>query len=127
MTTVSIVKEGTETPSQQVIRSATAETTVTDARGRTITLKKPGILAQYRLVEMMGDSASNETYMNMILPVLFVSAIDGEAVLAPNTKREIEALIQRLDEEGIAAVVAGVQEKFGAQVSVEAGKAAVKK
>lgn len=126
MTQVTIVKES-ETPSQQVIRSAAAEVTVTDVRSRTILLKKPGILAQYRLVEIMGDAAANETYMNMVLPVLFVSAIDGEAVIAPQTKREVEALIQRLDEDGIAAVVTGVRDKFGAQVSVEGGKAAVKK
>lgn len=126
MTTVTLTKDG-ETPSQQVIRSATAEHSVKDARGRTITLKKPGILTQYRLVEMMGESAANETYMNMVLPVLFVSAIDGEAVMTPNSKREVEALIQRLDEDGIAAVVNGVQDHFGAQVSAEVGKAAVKK
>lgn len=126
MTQVTVVKE-TDTPSQQVIRSATADVGIKDARGRAITLKKPGILAQYRLVEMMGESAANETYMNMVLPVLFVSAIDGEAVMTPNSKREVEALIQRLDEDGIAAVVNGVQDNFGAQVSAETGRAAVKK
>jgi hypothetical protein len=71
------------------------------------------VLAQYRLIEMLGESASNEVYMNMILPLLFVSAIDGEPVLI-GKKSELEALIQRLDAEGISAVIAGVQEHFGA-------------
>lgn len=124
MTQVTAAKE---TPSQQVIHNAMAETNVKDARGRTITLRKPGILAQYRMVEMMGESAKNDVYMDMVLPVLFVTAIDGEPVVQPAKKSEVEALIQRLDEDGIAAVVVGVRDKFGVPVSADGGKTAVKK
>lgn len=114
-------------PSQEVIQTATQEHLITDARGRSITLKKPGILAQYRLVEAMGaESAKNEVYMGMILPVIFVAAIDGVQVVAPSNKAQIEALIVRLDEEGIAAVAQGVQDHFGAQ-DPEADKEALKK
>ncbi len=88
-------------PSAQIIAKANAEAIVTDARGRTIKLKKPGVLAQYRLIEALGDSAKNEVYMGMVLPLIFISEIDGDVVFQPNTKREVEALIQRLDEEGI--------------------------
>lgn len=114
------------TPSQEITRAASAEHNVKDARGRTITLRKPGILAQYRLIETMGESAKNEVYMDMVMPVLFVSAIDGEPVPAPMKKSEVEALIQRLDEDGITAVVTGVRDKFGAPAS-DGGKTAVKK
>lgn len=113
------------TPSDEAVAKATAAVSVTDAGGRTIVLKKPGVLAQYRLVEMMGDSAKNDVYMNMVLPLIFVTSIDGDPVAMPSTKRELEALIQRLDEDGIAAVVAGVQEHFGAP-DPEKDKAAVK-
>lgn len=113
------------TPTEQVIAKASAEVTVHDARGRAITLKKPGVLAQYRLIEMMGDSAKNEVYMSVVTPLIFVSAIDGDAVAMPANKREVEALIQRLDEEGVAAVVNGVQEHFG-QTDPEKDKAALK-
>ncbi len=87
--------------------------TVTDTRGRVITLKKPGALAQYRIVEVAGDSAANGTYMAMVLPLIFVTAIDAEAVYQPTSKMQLEALIQRLDEDGIAAVMKGVSADFG--------------
>lgn len=95
-------------------QSPTAEIQVQDARGRTITLRKPGVLAQYRLVEALGEVAKNVTYVDMIFPLLFVTAIDGATVPMPAKKSEIEALIQRLDEDGIAAVMTGVQDKFNA-------------
>ncbi len=85
---------------------------VTDSTGRVITLKRPGVLAQYDLVEALGDSARNETYMGMVMPLIFIVAIDGEAIAAPDTKAEIKALIKRLDEAGVAAVMTGVGENF---------------
>lgn len=100
-------------PSEQVIQKASAESMVSDKRGRVITLKKPGVLAQYRLIEILGDSAKNETYMAMVLPLIYVSAIDDDPVYQPAKKSEVEALIQRLDEDGISAVMAGVAEHFG--------------
>lgn len=101
-------------PSQEVVAAANAEVTVPDAKGRQIVLKKPGILAQFRLVELMGDSAKNVVYMNMILPLIFVTSIDGDPV-AKSTKAQIEALIQRLDDEGVEAVAEAVQKNWGKQ------------
>lgn len=114
-----------KTPSAQAVAKAAVEASVTDARGRAIVLKKPGILAQYRLIEALGDSAKNEVYMGMVLPLIFVASIDGDQVFMPNTKREVEALISLLDEDGVSAVVNGVQEHFG-QSDPERDKAALK-
>lgn len=100
-------------PSAEVVAKASAEISVTDARGRVITLRKPGVLAQYRLIEILGDSAKNEVYWTMTFPLIFVTKIDGDAVSMPISKREVEALITRLDDEGVSAVVHGVQESFG--------------
>lgn len=111
-------------PSQQIVDQAKAEVTVTDAKGRAIVLRKPGVLAQFRIVEMLGASASNQAYMGMVLPLLFIGSIEGEPVIM-NTKRELEALIQRLDEAGISTVHAGVQAHFGDQ-DPEADQAALK-
>ncbi|MBB5189602.1 hypothetical protein HNQ50_000312 [Silvimonas terrae] len=82
--------------------------TVTDSAGRQIVLKKPGVLAQYRAVEAMGASAENRVYMQMVLPIFYVQMIDGLPVATPSTKPQIEALIQRLDEHGLAAVIDGM-------------------
>jgi hypothetical protein len=116
----------TVNPSEQVIAKAVAEVTITDARGRSIKLKKPGVLAQFRLVEILGDTSKNETYMNMVLPMIYVAAIDDEPVYQPASKREVEALIQRLDEDGVSAVISGARENFGAS-DPEADKVALKK
>lgn len=112
-------------PSDELIAQATAEVIVTDAIGRRLTLKKPGVLAQYRLVDILGDSASNQVYMNMVLPLIYVTQIDDDAVYPPMKKSEVEALIQRLDEDGINCVMQGVQDNFGAR-NLEEDKQALK-
>ena len=122
MTTVTL----NETPSELAVKPAQTEFSVIDANGRVIKLKKPGILSQYRLVEALGESAKNEIYMGMVLPIIYVTAIDDDVIYQPSSKREVEALIQRLDEDGIAAVMAGVNEHFNAQ-NIEAEKEALKK
>lgn len=113
-------------PSAEVVAKAQQEFTAVDTAGRTITLKKPGVLAQYRLIELVGgEAAKNEVYMAMILPLIFVTAIDEDAVFMPSSKRELDALIQRLDEHGIAAVANAVSIHFGAS-DPEADKAELK-
>jgi len=93
-----------------------------DAQGRILTLKKPGVLAQFRLVEALGDSAKNETYMGMVFPLLFVSAVDGEPVPQPRSKGEVEALIQRLGDDGIAALMVEIPKHFGAEAQADTAK-----
>lgn len=111
-------------PSEELVAAAKAEAEVLDARARVIKLRKPGVLAQYRLVETLGESASNQVYMSMVLPLIYVASIDGVPTNARN-KMQIEALIQQLDEEGIKAVMEGVQEHFGSP-DPEADKASLK-
>lgn len=115
-----------KTPSEQVVAKAAESFTVTDARGRVIVVKKPGVLAQYRLIETLGASASNETYVAMVLPLIYVAAIDGDTVLPLGRKSEIDALIQRLDEEGLSAVMQCVSDNF-AKADPEADRQALKK
>jgi hypothetical protein len=112
------------TPSAELLAAAKQEAEVIDARARVIKLRKPGVLAQYRLVETLGESASNQVYMGMVLPLIYVASIDGAPVSARN-KMQIEALIQQLDEDGIKAVMEGVTEHFG-NPDPEADKAALK-
>lgn len=113
------------TPSQQLVKAADAAITIETPNGLTITLKKPGVLSQFRLVKMLGASASNTTYVNMVLPITYITAIDGRGVQYPNNEREIEALITRLDDEGVDAVMNAVYSAFGKQ-NPDEDKAAVK-
>lgn len=110
------------TPTAAITKSNEAATI--SAGALRVTMKKPGILSQYRIVEVVGgDTAKNETYMNMILPLLWITAIDDQPVPAPSTKRELEALITRLGDEGVPAVMKHVYHApEGAQPSDEAVK-----
>jgi hypothetical protein len=119
------INQNPASPSEMAIAKATQEAIITDAKGRTIKLKRPGVLAQYRLIEVLGETAQNRVYMAMVLPLIFVTEIDGDVVFQPARKSEVEALIQRLDHEGIEAVMNGVKENFG-ESDPEGDKAALK-
>jgi hypothetical protein len=113
-------------PSDEVVQQSLLPCTVKDARGRLISLQKPGVLAQFRMIEMLGAQlAENQVYVGMVLPLMYIAEIDGEPVARMTTKRELEALIQRLDEDGIMAVAEGVEKNFG-RPNPEADQAALK-
>jgi hypothetical protein len=113
-------------PSEEVVAKALAEVTTTDSAGRVIKLKKPAVLEQFRLIEALGDTAENSTYMNMVLPLIYVTAIDDLPVFYPTSKMQVEALIQQLDEHGVRAVMNKVREHFGRK-DPEQSKAELKK
>lgn len=95
---------------------------VTSEAGKSIGIKRPHVLSQYRLVEAVGDASELRVYLQMCIPLLWVVSIDGIDVPQPNTKREIEGLIGRLDEDGIAAVTKGIEEHFSKKDEVAAAK-----
>jgi hypothetical protein len=103
---------GVASPAAEIIKAATQEHTVTDARGRQITLRKPGILAQVDLVEAVGNSAKNEVYFTMCSQLLYVDKIDGHDVPPLLSKVDVRALFQRLDEDGYEAVSTGIREHY---------------
>lgn len=90
---------------------STPEITVTDARGRVLALKKPNVLAQFHLVEMLGATAENRVLLAMVTPLLYLQSIDGEPANFAN-RREMDAVIQRLDEDGFRALNDGIAEHF---------------
>ena len=98
------------TPSEEIVKAAMAEAKISDARGRAIVLRKPAALAQFRLMEAVGGT--NAGYISMCMPLIYVASIDGDPVSAIRTKGEVEALVQRLDEDGLVAVSDGVQANF---------------
>lgn len=100
-------------------------TVVTDSKGRSIELAKPDILAQYDLVDALGDTAKNETYLRMVTPILYVKSIDGEPFFFQNSKAGIRAAIKMLGDEGISAVVDGIASLFVERTEDEV-RAAVK-
>jgi hypothetical protein len=114
------------TPSQDLVRAAAREFNVSDKRGRILTIRKPPFLAQFQFVDMLGDaSASNRVYFFMVSDVLFLAAIDGAPMVLPTSKLQLEAILQRLDEDGCAALREGVVKHFG-QSDPEAQKETLK-
>lgn len=127
MAKLTVQAEGaTETPSQAVVAKAMESFIEVDSAGRKLTIRKPGVLAQFRLIEALGPAtAANETYVNMVLPLIYLAAINDEQIPTPTSKLQVEALIQRLDTHGLAALLRCMQKEFGVQ-DPDADKAAVK-
>lgn len=115
-----------DTPSAQVIEKALAEVKVKDSSGRIFTLRKPGLLAHFRLVEACGELARNEVYLGMCRPLTYVTAIDDDPVFQPTNKTQIEALVTRIADHGFTAVMDGIIANYGVQ-DPEADKEALKK
>lgn len=105
--------EKADTPSESIIREASRAFAVEDARGRKIGIKKLTALDRMKLFEACGpENSKNEAYLGYASLVFHVASIDGEAVARPSNKLQLEALTQRLDDDGIDAVARGVQEHF---------------
>lgn len=106
------------TPTEEILKQTQKEITVTDKRGRKITLKKYTYLRETQFIRMLGDSAQNDRYINGVLPILYVVSIDEDRILTPNTQRELDAIISRLDEDGMLAISKGIMENFMQSVPV---------
>jgi hypothetical protein len=60
--------------------------------------------------------ADNSRYINMISPALYIAMIDGQVVDKPRTENEILAVLDRLEEEGVYAIM---QEVYGSEGSID--------
>jgi hypothetical protein len=109
-----------ETASKKIINDANKEFSCQDALGRIIKLKKPNIVAQYRFVAAMGDALDNTRFYAMSFPVLFVKSIDDVPVTMPTSQAEFYGILDRLKEEGVAAVMKCIEENFMPQDESEA-------
>jgi len=87
---------------------------VQDSKGRVFKLKEPSPIAQYRLAKILGpELASNSAYMMMVMPLLYVVAIDGEPVAFPQGERQVEALVMKVGKSGINLLGTALREHFG--------------
>jgi len=99
-----------ETPSQSIVKAANKLSTITDSNGRSIGIKKMNPLDRLKLFEVIGaENSKNEQYVGYAALAFLVSSIDGEAVPRPANKIQLEALVQRLDDEGMDAIGAHLQ------------------
>ena len=114
----------TAAPSARVIHAAQAAPCVTDAIGRRLQLRRLTALDKLRLFKAAGPVlAQNQSWLGMAVLAASVSAIDDVPVPAPGNEAQIEALVARLGDAGIAAVGAALAEVLpsAAEVAATAG------
>lgn len=105
-------------PSEQIIRAAQAAKEVTDALGRKLLVRKPGLVQKMRLFKVVGSDASrNEVYFGHAMLAASVVSIDGVAVDPVLTEIELEELLEQLGDEGIQAAASTLDE--GAEKTAE--------
>ena len=87
-----------------------AALTVTDDKGRVLSVKEPDFLQEARVTRLCGDASMNVGYMYAyVFPTVWVTAIDGNPVPFPTTFLQLEALIARVGRGGCAAVLKHMQ------------------
>ena len=99
------------TPTQRIVAEAAAGLTVTDAGGHRLQFRRPGALDRLRLFKALGPVLSgNDRYVGYAMLAFCVMSIDDVPVPAPASEAQIEALVARLGDAGLAAVGEGLAE-----------------
>ena len=94
-----------ETPSARIVLDAAAPMSALSADGRRFTLRRMNVLDRLRLFKAVGaELANNEAYLGIAYLACAVSAIDEVPVPAPVNEQQIEAMVGRLGDDGVAAV-----------------------
>lgn len=99
------VEARVETPSSRIVAEAATPLEVTDGAGRVLSVRRPGALDRLRLFKALGAGlAQNDRYVGYAMLAMCVSAIDGTPVPQPGNESQLEALIQRLGDDGMVAI-----------------------
>jgi len=89
--------------------------TITDAKGRKLSLRKLNVLDQVKLLRAIGpDQARNQPYVEIVTMAASVADIDGVPLMLPTNERQIDAAIGRIGDEGVAALMVHIQREFAA-------------
>src|SRR5271169_416851 len=76
-----------ETASRRIVDQANEIVRVADETGRSLGIRRPDLLAEFRFVEAVGPTiAKNETWMQMAMAVIYLAELDGKTVSPPATK-----------------------------------------
>jgi len=98
------------------------ERNITDKSGRTLSLRRVGVLETLRLYKALGPELSvNEAYMGLAVIAGSVAVLDGVPMPFPNGEAAIETCLERLGEEGTTAVAAAIQPQPAETVLTQAG------
>ena len=99
------------TPSQVIMTEAAHPLTVVDTSGRRLTVRKLTALDTLRLFKAAGPIlAQNEPWLSMAGMAFSVTEMDGVPVPSPASEAQIESLIHRLGDSGLAAIAKALTE-----------------
>lgn len=82
--------------------------TVRDVQGRTLRVKRLSAVEKMRLAKALGEFNTNELYANYGWIAAAVREIDGLPVVFPMNNLQLEATVQRLDDDGMDAAMRAV-------------------
>ena len=98
----------------------------TDNRGRRIGVKKLKFIDIHRLAKVVGgETAGNAVAFGHVLAAASVVEIDGDSVPKPGTNLQVDAIISRLDLDGLN-VVAKALERLNPKEEDEASEESIK-
>ena len=107
-------------PSQLVTGRATESVTITDESGRRLVVRCPTALDTLRLFKAAGPVLSlNDSWLALANLAFCVEVIDDVPVPQPTSEQQIEAVVARLGDHGLAAVSRHL-ESSTSQTDVEA-------
>jgi hypothetical protein len=93
------------TPSKTIVQAALETLSGLDKRGRKLLLRRLTALDTLRLFKAAGPVlAQNGPWLSMAGLAFSVLEIDGVPVPPPTTEPQIESLIDRLGDDGLAAI-----------------------
>jgi hypothetical protein len=93
------------TPTESILSGARREIKAQDRRGRIIVARRFTALDTLRLLKAAGpDLSRNEAWLRMAMLAAAVTSIDSVPVPAPGNEAQIEAIVEKLGEEGLEAV-----------------------
>ena len=108
------------TPSHAVLGDVARTFGEVDKNGRRLTLRRLTALDTLRLFKAAGPIlAQNEPWLSMASLALSVVEIDGIPVPFPVTEVQIENLIERLGDDGLAAIARSLQDVQGTPASAD--------
>jgi hypothetical protein len=101
------------TPSQTIVRESSRTLTTVDTNGRRLSLRRLTALDTLRLFKVAGPFlAQNEPWLAMAGLAFSVLEIDGVSVPAPTTEAQIERLVDRLGDDGLAAIANVIKDEY---------------
>jgi hypothetical protein len=113
------------TPTQEIVTTSSQVYEFTDSRGRALKMKPLSVLGQTRLLRAAGPSqSSNEAYLSIIQVAASIIEIDGVVMPFPTGETQIDAMVDRVGDEGYLAVQAFIEKrKAEMKATIEAAQA----